>query len=323
MTNAMQSVATHPDDAPPQAGPRESEGSVNVQASYDGSNVVYHMLRMETWGPALMNLGYYPFRWPLATLNVLVNLEWAQRQLVLKSLELLGIQPHHRVLDLACGRGKSSFIIRCVQPSATVVGMDLLESNIRVAQTLFNHLPGLTYAAGDVTNLPFADTTFDRMLCLEAAFHFPDRAQFLREAFRVLRPGGRIVVVDFAWKTEAHRGTLDDPETRLVREIWQWDDFFSIADYEHSARDAGFRIVSTHDWTGRVCVPIQAVFHCLSKLGNHPWGRRFLEWRNPLYRSISPADWKSLAEAVIAHQHARNHSNYMVFVLQKPDSPSA
>jgi|GEM_PF-3355945 len=291
---------------------------VAVHASYNGSNVVYRMLRMETWGPALMNLGYYPFRGPFSILNVLVNLECAQRQLVMKSVELLEVKPEHQVLDLACGRGKSSFIIHCLQPGATVIGMDLLDSNIRVAQTLFDHLQHLSYVTGDVTNLMFPDDSFDRILCLEAAFHFPDRARFLREAYRVLRPGGRMVVVDFAWKTEAHRETLDDPETRLVREIWQWDDFFSIADYEHAAVDAGFQIVSTHDWTSRVSTPIQAVFRCLSNLGNSRWGRRFLEWRNPLYRSISPTDWKSLAEAVHAHQHVRNHSNYMVFVLQKP-----
>ncbi len=290
----------------------------NVHASYDGSNVVYRMLRLETWGPALMNLGYYPFRGPFATLNVAVNLEGAQRQLVMKSAALLGVQPHHQVLDLACGRGKSSFILHCLYPGATVVGMDLLQRNIQVAEALFDHLPNLTYVTGDVSNLKFADQSFDRILCLEAAFHFPDRAQFLREAHRVLRPGGKLVVVDFAWKTDAHRERRHDPLTRLVRDIWQWEDFYSIGDYERAAADAGFRVHAQHDWTSRVSTPIQAVFRVLSDLGNNTWGRRFLEWRNPLYRSISPADWQALAHAVLAHQHVRNHSNYMVFVLEKP-----
>lgn len=292
--------------------------SVDVHASYDGSNVVYRLLRMETWGPALMNLGYYPFWGPLATLNVIVNLEVAQRRLVMKSLELAEVQSQHHVLDLACGRGKSSFIVHSLHPGATVVGLDLLDRNIGVARALFDHLPGLSYVQGDVTNLMFTDGFFDRMLCLEAAFHFPDRARFLQEAFRVLKPGGRIVVVDFAWKTDAHRDSLDDPETLLVREIWQWDDFFSIADYQHAAVEAGFKIKSTHDWTSRVATPIQAVFRCLSNLGNNSLGRRFLEWRNPLYRSISTADWKELDKAVHAHQYVRDRSKYMVFVLEKP-----
>ncbi|HET6424872.1 MAG TPA: methyltransferase domain-containing protein [Planctomycetaceae bacterium] len=290
----------------------------NVHASYNGSNVVYRLLRMETWGPALLNLGDYPFRWPFASLNVAVNLEWAQRRLVMRSARLMQIQPQHQVLDLACGRGKSSFILHCMHPGATVLGMDLLPGNINVAETLFDQLPGLSYTTGDVCNMPFPDQSFDRILCLEAAFHFPDRAKFLREAFRVLRPGGRAVVVDFAWKTDAHRQHRDEPRTQLVRDVWQWEDFYSISDYQRAATDAGFRIAAQHDWSSRVTHPIQAVFRCLSDLGNNSLGRRFMEWRNPLYRSISDADWKALAESVRGHQHVQNNSNYMAFVLDKP-----
>ncbi len=294
------------------------ETSPQVTASYDGSNAVFRLLRMETWGPALMNLGYYPFRGPLASMNLLINLEWAQRQLVLKSLGLLDIQAGHSVLDVACGRGKSSFIIHCLTPSARVLGMDLLPHNIAVAETLFDQVANLSYEQGDACNIPFADASFDRLHCLEAAFHFPDRARFLRESFRVLRPGSRMVVVDFAWRTGADRAHLNDPRTLLVRDVWQFDDFSTIDEYETNARAAGFKVTARHDWTRRVATPIQAVFRALSAVGNTAWGRRFMEWRNPLYRSISRADWEALAEAVTAHQFVRDRSRYMAYVLEKP-----
>lgn len=294
----------------------------DVKSCYDGSNVVFRLLRMDTWGPALMNLGYYQFRGPLAFLNLFANQEMAQRRLVMKAVDLLQIEPGQQVLDVACGRGKSSFIVSCMHPQATVVGIDLLEQNVRVAETLFDQVENLTYLQGNAMSLDFPDASFDRVMCLEAAFHFPDRAQFLQEACRVLRPGGKLIVVDFAWNDDDQRIHRNDSETRLVREIWQYDDMFSISDYLHHAHDAGLESVLYLNWSRQVTNSIQGLFEFVSRLGNNSLGRRFLEWRNPLYRSINPQDWKEIARAVRAHKHVQKFSKYIAFVFEKPiDGP--
>src|SRR5476651_2340690 len=88
----------------------------DVKSAYNGSNVVFRLLRLETWGPALMNLGFHRFRGPLSFLNWVANLELAQQRLVMKTVDLLNVERHHRVLDVACGRGKSSFIVYCMYP---------------------------------------------------------------------------------------------------------------------------------------------------------------------------------------------------------------
>ncbi len=290
----------------------------NPSDSYDGSQTIYRLLRLATWGSPLMNLGYFRFRGLLKFLNMFRRLEFAQHQLVRKAVELMGIQGNQRVLDLACGRGKSSFIMQCLHPEATVVGVDLLERHTAIAETLYGNTRNLSYKTGNAMQLDFPNESFDRMLCLEAAFHFPDRAKFLSEAFRVLRPGGRLVVVDIAWNTDADRAHRDDPEIRIVRKVWQWDDLSSVSEYERMARDLGFRVSASHNWSVHVSWPIQVKLAGLSSLTKSDFGRKLLFWRNPLFRSFSPDDWNNVAAAVAAHGQVQRYSKYMAFVFEKP-----
>jgi ubiquinone/menaquinone biosynthesis C-methylase UbiE len=300
----------------PQILPLQSDYS-KIKNAYDGSSAVFKLLRLETWGPSLMNLGYFPFRGPLSFLNILQNQEFAQRRLVMKSVELLGVRGRQRVLDVACGRGKSSFIVRCLHPETSVIGLDLLEPNIQVARTLFDQVENLTYQVGNAEELNFPDGTFDCLMCIEAAFHFQNRARFLQESSRVLRPGGRLLVVDFAWKSDVERMHRNDPETRLVRKIWQWEDLYSISEYGRVANDAGLVRVAHEDWSGAVTGPIQKIFQMYSSIGNSWIGREFLKWRNPLYCAISEADWREMAAAVRAHDSVRRLTRYMAFVFEK------
>jgi ubiquinone/menaquinone biosynthesis C-methylase UbiE len=289
----------------------------DVHAAYDGSNVLFRLLRMITWGPGLMNLGYFRFRGPFAFLNLFVNLEKTQRRLVEESLRLLEVGPRHHVLDVACGRGKSSFMTHCLHAQASIVGLDLLKPNIDVARFLFGCSPRLSYQTGNAMDLEFADEQFDRVQCIEAAFHFPDRSRFLNEACRVLKPGGRLVVIDFAWRTAADRRCVDDPETRIVRDIWQWSDLYDVDEYRTTAEAAGLRQVKAVDWSNRVTGPFQAAFDCLLALARRPRLKKRLVRVNPLLGSLTDADWEQLAVISKAQDYVRRRSRYMAFVFEK------
>ncbi len=91
------------------------------------------------------------------------------------------------VLDVGCGIG--AYIRRIRQLSPRVYGVDIDEQRVRRGST---DLPNLLLAAGE--HLPFADGTFDAVLLNEVIEHVRDDAATLREACRVARPGGAVVI---------------------------------------------------------------------------------------------------------------------------------
>lgn len=101
-----------------------------------------------------------------------------------------------RVLDLAAGTGTSS------QPfadrGATVVPCDFSLGMLQVGKQAKPHLP---FTAGDGTQLPFADETFDAVTISFGLRNIVDPSAGLRELRRVTRPGGRLVVCEFSHPT--------------------------------------------------------------------------------------------------------------------------
>jgi len=56
----------------------------------------------------------------------------------------------------------------------------------------------IDFQVGSATDIPFQENSFDKVMALECAFHFNTREKFLKEAFRVLRPGGKIAICRYA-----------------------------------------------------------------------------------------------------------------------------
>src|SRR5262245_30041481 len=199
-----------------------------IGSAYDGSTAAFRALEAFGWGE-LVNLGWYPMGALPATIFGLAPF---QRRLAERALDLLGARPGERVLDAACGRGGTT--ARIAARGAEVLGIDLLPENIAEAEARFGTLPGVRFDLADVTRLParaggveLLPGAFDAVLCLEAGFHFgaKGRRAFLEESWRLLRPGGRLVLVDFAWRGDdpAEIEALD--AERYVRGTWRFEEF--------------------------------------------------------------------------------------------------
>ncbi|HVL20949.1 MAG TPA: methyltransferase domain-containing protein [Amaricoccus sp.] len=131
------------------------------------------------------------------------------------TLGLLAPEPGERVLDIGSGPGfLCEDIAGLVGPQGRVRGIDTSAVLVRRAAAR-NRLPWLDYVEADATALAEPDRGYDAIVSTQVAEYVPDTAAFCSEAFRVLRPGGRGVLLATDWDTVAWHS--DDPaRTRRV-----------------------------------------------------------------------------------------------------------
>ena len=108
----------------------------------------------------------------------------------------LALDPAHRVLDVATGGGHTAAALSGL--CARVVASDLTPPMLREARRIAaeRRAGNVVFAAADAEALPFRDAAFDRVTCRIAPHHFPDVRSALSEMVRVMRPGGRIGIID-------------------------------------------------------------------------------------------------------------------------------
>jgi ubiquinone/menaquinone biosynthesis C-methylase UbiE len=118
-------------------------------------------------------------------------------------LEYLGDLNGKRVLDVGCGKGRFARVLAERYPRASMVGLDLAEAMLR-------HAPaGVGVCAGSMTALPFPSGIFDCAYATESLEHAVDIERAVAEMCRVVRPGGRIVIID---KNSKQWGRLKTPD---------------------------------------------------------------------------------------------------------------
>jgi ubiquinone/menaquinone biosynthesis C-methylase UbiE len=174
-----------------------------------------------------------------------------------------------RVLDVATGGGHTALAFS--RFTASVVAVDLTLPMLRAArefaaaQAAGPEARPIRFLAADTEALPFRAGTFGTVTCRIAAHHFPALLPALREAARVLRAGGSLLVQDIlghddadaaAFITEVER-RRDPSHVRAFRQI-EWTAFLRAAGFTVMDEAVMSRRRSWDDWTGRMRMTAEA-----------------------------------------------------------------
>jgi ubiquinone/menaquinone biosynthesis C-methylase UbiE len=186
------------------------------------------------------------------------DLEWLVENAALNGSE--------RVLDVATGGGHVAFAL--APYAAEVVALDLTQPMLEVArkEASARGLANISYVEGDAQALPFEDASFDVVACRHAPHHFPKVQEAVREWARVLKPGGKLLLVDSTSPEESDADTvlheiesLRDPSHARNHRISEWQTYLNAAGFTVlSAREWGL-FLDIPSWTQRMRTPPESV----------------------------------------------------------------
>lgn len=168
----------------------------------------------------------------------------AHRAIIRNIRDRFGEKPI-RILDVGCGTGVFAARIREALPSAEVWGVDLVSGMLnRGAERWSRHRDHVTPIQGDSERLPFASGAFDVVTCANSFHHYPNQGRAVREMHRVLKPTGRLMLVDgyrdrpYGWFiydvcVAGVEGAVHHASSRRFRELFHAAGFIQVAQKVH------------------------------------------------------------------------------------------
>ena len=144
------------------------------------------------------------------------------------------------VLDAGCGLGNSSLWLTQYR-KAKVIGITLVESQVEIAYKMAKkqNIQGAEFRTANYLNAPFEDASFEIVWAIESQCHTVDKSLFYKEAFRLLKPGGRLVIAD-SIRTSRQLNTHDETLLKNIFNAWAVPDIDTLEEHEINAAKAGF-----------------------------------------------------------------------------------
>jgi ubiquinone/menaquinone biosynthesis C-methylase UbiE len=179
----------------------------------------------------------------------------ASRHLTELMIDKLALAPGQRALDIGCGTGRPAVELARAA-DVEVVGVNISRRQLELAERLAK-AEGLDdrvrFEHADAMDLPFEPASFDGVWLFESLLHMPDQLRVLRQAARVLRPGGRLVIANLV-----QRVPLTDEQNAELQPCWTAGSVAAVVplqDYPAMVADSGLVLDELVDITEHTARP--------------------------------------------------------------------
>jgi tocopherol O-methyltransferase len=163
----------------------------------------------------------------------------------------------HQILDVGCGIGGASLYL-AEKFGARVTGITLSPIQANRAQERAKALGLATKSDFQVANalkMPFPDNSFDLVWSLESGEHMPDKVKFLQECYRVLKPGGKLMLATWCHRPTDAANPLTAAEEKHLQDIYRvycLPYVISLPQYTEIVETCGFKDLRVDDWSTAV-----------------------------------------------------------------------
>lgn len=224
-------------------------------------------------------------------------------------VDALAIESKDTVLDAGCGVGGTSIHV-AETTGAVVEGITLSDVQLKIAKRKASKSPAaqlINFSKQDFTNTNFRENTFSKVFGIESVCHAHRKVDFLKEAYRLMKPGGRIAVVDFFLAKE----NLDAREMKIYTktiEGWSMPNLSTTEDFSTFLKQAGFEHVVFRDMLDHI-----------KKSSERIYFQKLFLWPIDYLKSRLSVGREDLSSRYQKAFFDRRIGTYGVFVAVKPE----
>ncbi|BAY22794.1 type 11 methyltransferase [Calothrix sp. NIES-2100] len=217
-----------------------------IQQFYDASSGLWE----DIWGEH-MHHGYYG---PNGTQKK--DRRQAQIDLIEELLNWAEVETAENILDVGCGIGGSSlYLADKFHARATGITLSPVQAARATERAQELNLSNRSqFLVANAQAMPFEDNTFDLVWSLESGEHMPDKTKFLQECYRVLKPGGKLIMVTWCHRPIDNSPLTDDEQKHLqeIYRVYCLPYVISLPEYTAIARQLPLQNIRTADWSTAV-----------------------------------------------------------------------